>query len=166
MSRTQHIASRAWVMFIAFAIFGLAIVTRIAMVQLDPQHAAGNAMLPQLRTIEPERGRILSAEGHLLAASVPRFDLHWDPTVIDTEKEKTEFLNELPGLAAACAKEFGKRNAGEWRGFLLDAHRTGDALRRFCSTPGLCYIYIYVCMYIYICIYIYMCIYIYTYIYI
>ena len=125
MSRTQHIASRAWVMFIAFAVFGLAIVTRIAMVQLDPQHAAGNAMLPQLRTIEPERGRILSAEGHLLAASVPRFDLHWDPTVIDTEKEKTEFLNELPGLAAACAKEFGKRNAGEWRGFLLDAHRTG-----------------------------------------
>ena len=127
MSRTQHFASRAWVMFIAFAVFGLAMVARIAMVQLDPQHAAGNAMLPQLRTIEPERGRILSAEGHLLAASVPRFDLHWDPTVIDTDKEKTEFLTALPGLAAACAKEFGKRNAGEWRDFLLDAHRTGTS---------------------------------------
>ena len=75
MSRTQHFASRAWVMFIAFAVFGLAIVARIGMVQLDPAHAAGKSMLPQLQTIQPERGRILSAEGHLLAASVPRFDL-------------------------------------------------------------------------------------------
>ena len=41
------------------------------MVQLDPAHAAGNAMLPQLQTIQPERGRILSAQGHLLAASGP-----------------------------------------------------------------------------------------------
>ncbi len=127
MSRTQHFASKAWVMFVAFAVFGLAIVARIAMVQLNPDHAAGKAMLPQLRTIEPERGRILSAEGHLLAASVPRFDLHWDPTVIDTEQEKADFLTELPALATACAREFGKRSAEGWRDFLLDAHRDGTS---------------------------------------
>lgn len=126
MSRTQHFASRAWVMFIAFAVFGLAIVARIAMVQLDPAHAAGNAMLPQLQTIQPERGRILSAEGHLLAASVPRFDLHWDPTVIDTEKEKSDFLTDLPALAQAFAREFGKRSADGWRDYLLDAQRAGN----------------------------------------
>lgn len=127
MSRTQHFASKAWVMFVAFAVFGLAIVARIAMVQLNPDHAAGKAMLPQLRTIEPERGRILSAEGHLLAASVPRFDLHWDPTVIDTEQEQADFLTELPALATACAREFGKRSAEGWRDFLLDAHRNGTS---------------------------------------
>ncbi|MEC8597380.1 MAG: hypothetical protein VXY61_03385, partial [Bacteroidota bacterium] len=87
MKRTEHIASRAWFIFALFALFGVGIVARILLVQLDPQYEAGKAMLPQLRTIEPERGRILSAEGHLLAASVPRFDLHWDPTVIDTEQE-------------------------------------------------------------------------------
>ena len=103
MKRTQHIATRAWVLFACFALFGLAIVVRMMLVQLNPDYAAGNAMLPQLQTIEPERGRIFSAEGHLLAASVPRFDLHWDPTVINTEAERTEFLTELPGLAAACA---------------------------------------------------------------
>ena len=127
MKRTQHIATRAWVLFACFALFGLAIVVRMMLVQLNPDYAAGNAMLPQLQTIEPERGRIFSAEGHLLAASVPRFDLHWDPTVINTEAERTEFLTELPGLAAACANEFGKRTAAEWRDFLLDAHQAGNS---------------------------------------
>ena len=125
MNRTEHIASRAWIVFVCFALFGVAIVARILLVQLDPQYEAGNAMLPQLRTIEPERGRILSAEGHLLAASVPRFDLHWDPTVIDTEKEKVEFLAELPALSDACHREFGKRDAEGWRDFLLGEHRSG-----------------------------------------
>ena len=120
-------ATRAWVLFACFALFGAGIVARILLVQLDPQYEAGNAMLPQLRTIEPEHGRILSAGGHLLAASVPRFDLHWDPTVIDTKAEKTEFLAALPALADACQREFGKRNAAGWRDFLLDAHRTGKS---------------------------------------
>ena len=127
MKRTEHMATRAWLLFTFFALFGVGIVVRILLVQMDPQHAAGNAMLPQLRTIEPERGRILSAEGHLLAASVPRFDLHWDPTVIDTDKEKAAFLAELPALARACASEFGKRTPEGWRDYLLDAHRTGKS---------------------------------------
>lgn len=127
MKRTEHIASRAWFIFALFALFGVGIVARILLVQLDPQYEAGKAMLPQLRTIEPERGRILSAEGHLLAASVPRFDLHWDPTVIDTEQETTDFLAALPALAEACHREFGKRSTAGWRDFLLDAHRTGTS---------------------------------------
>ena len=127
MKRTEHIASRAWFIFALFALFGVGIVARILLVQLDPQYEAGKAMLPQLRTIEPERGRILSAEGHLLAASVPRFDLHWDPTVIDTEQEKDEFYTELPALAEACRREFGKRSTEGWRDFLLSAHRTGTS---------------------------------------
>lgn len=127
MKRTEHIASRAWIVFALFALFGVGIVARILLIQLDPQHEAGKAMLPQLRTIEPERGRILSAEGHLLAASVPRFDLHWDPTVIDTQDEKDQFLTALPALAEACQREFGKRSAAGWRDFLLTAHRTGTS---------------------------------------
>ncbi len=127
MKRTEHMATRAWVLFACFALFGAGIVTRVLLVQLDPQYEAGNAMLPQLRTIEPERGRILSAEGHLLAASVPRFDLHWDPTVIDTKTEQTEFLTALPALAEACQRQFGKRNTAGWRDFLLDAHKTGKS---------------------------------------
>jgi cell division protein FtsI (penicillin-binding protein 3) len=126
MKRTQHIATRAWVMFACFGLFGLAIVVRMMLVQVNPQYAAGNAMLPQLQTIEPERGRILSAEGHLLAASVPRFDLHWDPTVINTPEERNDFLAELPNLAAACAREFGRRSSANWRDFLLDAHQAGN----------------------------------------
>ena len=74
-----------------------------------------SAMLPQVRTIDPERGRILSADGHLLAASVPRFDLHWDPTVIDTKEETQEFLSALPELAQALATEFGGKSAQGWR---------------------------------------------------
>ena len=96
------------------------------MVQLDPQYEAGKAMLPQLRTIEPERGRILSAEGHLLAASVPRFDLHWDPTVIDTEQEKSDFLDGPPRPGRSLRREFGKRSADGWRDYLLDAQRAGN----------------------------------------
>lgn len=127
MSRTQHMATRSWVLFAAFAVFGLCIAAKILMVQWNPEHAAGNAMLPQLRTIEPERGRILSAEGHLLAASVPRFDVHWDPTVIDTEAETEAFMTSLPALADACAREFGRRSAAGWRDYLLDAQRDGTS---------------------------------------
>ena len=127
MKRTQHIATRAWVLFALFAVFGVAILLRIILIQLDPSHEDISAMLPQVRTIEPERGRILSADGHLLAASVPRFDLHWDPTVIDTDEEKAQFLNALPELADALAKEFGKRSVQGWRNFLVDAHRSGNS---------------------------------------
>jgi cell division protein FtsI (penicillin-binding protein 3) len=127
MRNLQHIATRAWVLFAAFALFGIAIVLRIAQIQLDPGHAQAAAMLPQVRTIEPERGRILSADGHLLAASVPRFDLHWDPTVIDTPEEKDAFLNTLPALSNALASEFGGRSSAGWRDFLLEAHRSGKS---------------------------------------
>lgn len=127
MKRTQHIATRAWVLFALFAVFGVAILLRIILIQLDPSHEDISAMLPQVRTIEPERGRILSADGHLLAASVPRFDLHWDPTVIDTDEEKALFLGALPALADALAKEFGKRSVQGWRNFLVDAHRNGNS---------------------------------------
>ena len=87
MKSAHHIATKAWVLFGLFAISGVAIFLRIILIQLDPSHEDMSAMLPQVRTIDPERGRILSADGHLLAASVPRFDLHWDPTVIDTKEE-------------------------------------------------------------------------------
>ena len=127
MKNLQHIATRAWVLFSVFALFWVAILLRIAQIQLDPGHAQSAAMLPQVRTIEPERGRILSADGHLLAASVPRFDLHWDPTVIDTPEEKAEFLAELPALSRALADEFGQRSEQGWRDFLLQAHASGKS---------------------------------------
>lgn len=125
MKNRSHIATRAWVLFALFALFGIAILFRIVQIQLDPDHEDVSAMLPQVRTIEPERGRILSADGHLLAASVPRFDLHWDPTVIDTPEERSEFVGALPELGEALAKEFGLRSPQAWRTFLLEAHRTG-----------------------------------------
>ena len=127
MKNAPNIATRAWVTFSVFALVGGAIVLRIAQIQLDPDHEQVSAMLPQIRTIEPERGRILSADGHLLAASVPRFDVHWDPTVIDTDDEKQEFLAQLPALANALAAEFGQRSPDGWRQFLVTAHRKGDS---------------------------------------
>jgi len=127
MRNLQHIATRAWVLFAVFALFGMAIMLRIGQIQLDPSHAQSAAMLPQVRTIEPERGRILSADGHLLAASVPRFDLHWDPTVIDTPEEKDQFLRALPELSKSLAEEFGSRSIEGWRDFLLDTHRNGKS---------------------------------------
>ena len=125
MKNAQHIATRAWVLFTLFAFFGAAILIRIALIQVDPSHERAEAMLPQVRTIEPERGRILSSDGHLLAASVPRFDLHWDPTVINTEAERAEFLTLLPALSSSLANEFGGKDTEGWRNFLLDAHRSG-----------------------------------------
>ncbi len=127
MKNAQNIATRAWVLFAVFALFGVGILLKIALIQLDPRHENAAAMLPQVRTIEPERGRILSADGHLLAASVPRFDLHWDPTVIDTEEERTAFLTQLPGLSQALAREFGGKSSNGWRDFLLAAHRSGKS---------------------------------------
>ncbi len=127
MKSAQHIATRAWVLFGLFALCGASIFLRIVLIQLDPSHEDVSAMLPQVRTIEPERGRILSADGHLLAASVPRFDLHWDPTVINTEKEVQAFLQALPALAEALAQEFGNKSAQGWRNYLVDAHRSGKS---------------------------------------
>lgn len=127
MRNTTHIATRAWVLFALFALFGLSIVLKIIHIQLDPSHEEASAMLPQVRTIEPERGRILSADGHLLAASVPRFDLHWDPTVINTPEERQDFVASLPALSQALSREFGQRGPEGWRDFLLEKHRSGQS---------------------------------------
>jgi len=120
--QTQQ-SSRAWLIFALCALFGVAILCQLMWIQIDPSdrwNAQQGRHLPQPRTIESMRGQILSADGHLLATSVPQYALHWDPTVVDSQS----LAEEIEGLCEALGRTFPSHTANGFRSLLSEAMRS------------------------------------------
>ncbi|NQX90969.1 MAG: transpeptidase family protein [Flavobacteriales bacterium] len=70
-------------------VVAISILGRIFYIQtVERQHwtEVGDSYIRQQRTIKPSRGQIYSANGSLLATSVPKFDIYWD--------SKSEAINQ------------------------------------------------------------------------
>ena len=122
MSSPNASSSRSWIVFAFCAAFGAGILGQLARIQIDSSDQWSEQQgrhLPQPRTIESMRGQILSTDGHLLATSVPKYALHWDPTVVN----EGDFEAELEALCSALARAFPSRDASEYRTLLKRAFR-------------------------------------------
>ncbi len=116
-------SSRAWLIFAIGTFFGVLILGQLMWIQIDPSdrwNAQQGRHLPQPRTIEPIRGQILSADGHLLATSVPQYALHWDPSVVASD----DLAAEIDGLCAALGSTFPTKSASDYKRLLSEAMRT------------------------------------------
>lgn len=123
----KDILLRVYLVYIFVCLFGLAIVVRIWHLQYvegDQWRAKADSLTTKVQNIDPSRGNIYSADGSLLATSVPIYDLRVD---MMTESITKELFNEkIDSLSQCLANLFKDRSAGEYKTSLREARFQGQ----------------------------------------
>jgi len=121
MSTTENrkqIVVRAKILFIAFALIGILLISRtfqLQFIQGEKYRELGKKHGTKNMEIEASRGNILAEDGRLLATSVPIYDLHFDFVAMDP----TLFKDSLEQLSQGLAKVFTDRTSADFRSFLV-----------------------------------------------
>jgi len=116
MKQASEISLRAYPVYIMLALVGLIIIVKVFYIQFfssGEKTEKGLSDIYRVATIEPSRGRIISSDGHLLATSVPMYELRWDATLSGLSKD--EFYEKLDSLALGMSRVFGKKSTAEYK---------------------------------------------------
>jgi cell division protein FtsI (penicillin-binding protein 3) len=109
------------------SIFGIAIVGKAYTIQTynDGYWASiSDSLSTDLKSISAERGNIYSADGGLLATSLPYFELRMD---LASPAMSDEIFNEnVDSLARKMANEFGQKSHTEYKRDLIRARQQGN----------------------------------------
>ncbi len=120
------IHGKAWMVFAALCVLGLAIVLKVFYLQLFPDEKAQSLaqnFTYKVKEIQPVRGQIISSDGSLLATSVPEYEIRWDSKAgYDPE----EYRYSVDSLALCFAKLFGDRSAAEYKALFRKAKVDGN----------------------------------------
>jgi len=118
LQEQKSILSRAFVVFIPLGLLTLAIFGKLIIIQFiegpELRERAEREVIKEMR-IEAERGNIYSADGKLLATSMPVYDLHFDPVSVEEEL----FYEELDNLCLKLSQFPGERSAAGWRTYII-----------------------------------------------
>lgn len=122
MSDNKQLGIRAGIVQLGVVLFALAIAGRLLYLQIaEGAHwrAKAEHVSTAWRTVQPERGHIYSADGRLLATSVPEYDVRMDmvPDALTDER----FNASIDSLASCLAALFQDRTVGEYKRDLVDA---------------------------------------------
>ncbi len=136
-------------MYLFFLCLAVIIVGRIIYIQVfyKPETVYLEKFTPGSRkmTIEPERGAILSHDGKVLAASVPKYQIAIDCTVRkkefagldDRDKGKrleAEWLQKAKGLAAGLSRIYGDKTPDQYYRMIAEGRRNN---RQYIRIGGL-----------------------------
>ena len=75
----------------------------------------------RIRELEASRGNIFSADGNLMATSVPVFDVYFDTKTVENEV----FYAQVDTLSQQLADMLPRRKASEWKKYLSEAKADG-----------------------------------------
>ena len=123
----KDIVWRIYIVYIGFLLFGAAIVFRIVHLQFaegDRWKAKADSLTLRFKTIPPSRGNIYSADGSLLATSLPRYDVHLDLNAAGINDDY--FNNNLDSLSMCLAGLFKDKSKNEYKRLLREARRDGE----------------------------------------
>ncbi|HRZ75937.1 MAG TPA: hypothetical protein P5248_01135, partial [Bacteroidales bacterium] len=141
MAAQGYIPSRIYLVYLLIALGAIGVVGRIAYIQFalrDHYEQLSRERTLRYFSIEENRGSIYAADGSLLSASVPSFDVRLDlhPSVIPDEY----FLSRVDSLARSLSLLFKDKSPRAYRSALMQARSEGDRyflLRRGVSYPQL-----------------------------
>lgn len=122
---------RVYALYAALLIFGIAIIIRIAFIQVkegDELKDAARNFEFKLFKLEAIRGNILSDDGSLLATSVPVFSLHMD--VCSPHITDQIFNSNVDSLALCLSQIFNKKSKSQ---FLKELKRAREHHNRYLS---------------------------------
>jgi len=122
MSKHKPLALRASIVYFGVVAFAIAIALQLFNVQWfqgEQWRAKAEHVSTAWRTTQPERGHIYSADGRLLATSVPEYDVRMDMATDGLTPER--FSTSIDSLAWHLADLFQDRTQAEYRRDLMDA---------------------------------------------
>ncbi|HAP02065.1 MAG TPA: cell division protein [Bacteroidetes bacterium] len=127
MGIKKDIYSRITIAFAAMVIFSFAILWKIFSIQhMEGAYWRGlaDSLTTRYSSIEADRGNIFSSDGHLLATSLPRFEIRFDS---HAEGLSSEFFNQNVGsLSQSLANLFGDKTASDYRYELTNARNNRE----------------------------------------
>jgi cell division protein FtsI (penicillin-binding protein 3) len=124
MNIKQSILLRVRLAFIAVLLFALAIVVRMAYIQMvegEKWIAMGEASLFEYRKVKATRGNIYSDNGSLLATSLPFYRVAFDATLPGNEI----FNKGIDSLAFLLSAFYRDRSPSDYKRLLIDARQEG-----------------------------------------
>jgi len=127
MKNEREFTNRTWFSFGLFVLLGFSVFGRILWIQ-SAEHeqwlAVGERFESSVQSITPARGQIYSANGSVLATSVPVFEVRWDSKseAIDWDV----FDRELDSLSQGLSRILGKKSAADYRNLLRDGRNVGS----------------------------------------
>ena len=123
----KDILWRIYLVNIGFVLFGAAIIFRVAQLQFVEGaywKAKADSLTIRYITIQPSRGNIYTADGSLLATSLPRYDVHIDLNAPGISK--VTFNDNVDSLAFCLSGLFKDKTTKEYKRILKQVHRNGD----------------------------------------
>jgi len=118
----RQILNRIFMVYAVMLIFGLFIIGKIVRIQFVEAHdllpGSDDSTSVRYRTIPANRGSVYSADGKLMATSVPVFEIRLDLSKQVVPDE--EFRANLDSLALGLHHIFRDRTAEEYRNLLLE----------------------------------------------
>jgi len=128
MKIRTNILLRVYIAFGLVVLFSFAVVVqlcRVQFVQGAKWKAKAVNMTAQFRDVEAARGNIFSADGSLLATSVPEYELHMDMLGAGLAVDSI-FNDNVDMLAANLSQLYGDRTPREYARLLRDARKDGS----------------------------------------
>ena len=110
---------KTYLVYILVMVFGIAIIAKIIMVQTKDNSdllERAEEREYRVRTLEASRGNIFSADGQLMATSIPLYDVFFDYKAVDS----AFFAQNIDSLCGQMANLFPKRNAAQWKAFFAE----------------------------------------------
>lgn len=130
MEVKKDILWRAYLCFIGMALFGVAILVKVFLLQnVDGNYWRG--MADSLHTsyvsLDAERGTIYSEEGRMLSTSIPYFDLRIDFAADGLRaKDGKVFRENVDSLSGCLSRMFGDRTTSEYKQLLREGFKSKD----------------------------------------
>ena len=115
---------KTYLVYFLVLAFGIAIITKIVLILTKDSRELIQLAEKQeyrIRELEASRGNIFSADGQLMATSVPVYDIYFDSKVVDQD-----FFNaKIDSLSQQLANMLPNRNADKWKEYLVAAKAEG-----------------------------------------
>jgi len=125
MNIRTDILLRVYLSFGAMVLFAIAVLYKmfsLQVVQGAHWQAMADSLSTRYQTVEATRGNIFSADGSLLATSVPEYDIRMD-MVAPGILEDDVFYSKVDSLAANLATFFNDKSADQYRRLLRKARK-------------------------------------------
>ncbi|RQO30463.1 peptidoglycan glycosyltransferase [Taibaiella sp. KBW10] len=118
----KDISRRVNLSFGAIVLLGAAIITKAGLTQINEGErlrAQANKSFSDNETLYPDRGNIYTEEGKILSATIPKFDLKMDLSVINNDT----FYSNVDTLCEALAKILKEETASSLKQRMREGYR-------------------------------------------
>ncbi|KAB2813662.1 penicillin-binding protein [Phaeocystidibacter luteus] len=123
--KSNIITKRTLVIGVLMGVFAISIVVKLSLV-LFAEGPALRERADRLATrdmvLEAKRGNIYSADGKLLATSMPVYDIFMDPGAPSDD----DFYENINALSQELGRIFPSKNASQWASYLKSKRDNGD----------------------------------------